>query len=217
MHKLVYGITENDSVFIGSNTYDYASNDIIINLMKEKKKVRLSNDIDRPLDFLPYGIEELYIGSSFNYPIDTLPVSLKFLEISKYNDMGYCCFNQQMEFLPIELQELRLYYCNNGNYDKKLYNLPPNLKILYINNIKYNNNTTHYNEKPNISNFPDSLEILELNNYEFDCNLKYLPNNLKVFEVSLKYKDTNDLTTKKTFLRDFMNTKYPHVKFCIRN
>lgn len=206
--KIIYGIDEMDSIILGSNTYNYSSDETIMNLIKEKKKVRLTNEIDRPLDFLPYGIEELFIGSAFNYPIDNLPASLKYLEISKYSDVGYCCFNQKLDYLPVCLEELRLYYCNNGEYEQYIDNLPSNLKILFIRNHKYFPKSAIQI----LGNLPESIELLHLHNYNFDCNLQILPSKLKIFEVEFKNNDSNDLNN----LNIFMNKHYPHVKFNIR-
>lgn len=213
--KIIYGINECDHVVLGSNKYDYSSNETIINLIKEKKKVRFTNDIDRPLDFLPYGIEELRIGSAFNHPINYLPSSLKFLEFSKYGDMGYCCFNQSLDYLPVELEQLNLYYCNNGYYNKHLDNLPPSLKILCIHNLKYFSSEDI--PLPTLSNLPESLEVLQINNYDFNLNLEKLPEKLKHFEIGVRYKDANDLLAKRTLLNNIINKNYPHVKFTFRS
>lgn len=211
--KIIYGIDEMDSIILGSNTYDYSRDETIMNLIKEKKKVRLTNEIDRPLDFLPYGIEELSIGSAFNYPIDNLPASLKYLEISKFGDMGYCCFNQKLDYLPVGLEELRLYYCNNGAYEQCIDNLPSNLKILFIHNHKYFSATSSCQI---LGNLPESIEVLQLHNYDFDYNLQVLPSKLKNFEAGFRYNDSNDLQAKRRLLHTFMNKHYPHVKFNIR-
>lgn len=215
--KLVYGIDEFDYVVLGSNKYDYSSDEKIINLIIEKKKVRLTNEFDKPLDFLPYGIEELYIGSAFNYPIDNLPSSLKFLKISKYGDMGYCCFNQSLDYLPIGLEELRLYYCDNGYYNKQLDNLPSSLKILFIHNLKYLTASPEHTTIQTLNNLPDSLEVLQLNNYNFDLNIQVLPSKLKTFDLGFRYKDSSDLQEKRVFLNTFINKNYPQVKFTIRS
>lgn len=210
MHKLVYGIDEFDNVVLGSNTYDYNSSELIQGLMVENKKVRLTNDIDRPLDFLPNGIEELRIGGAFDYPIDNLPITLKYLEISKWGDMGYCSFNQPLDCLPINLEELRLCYCFNGYYNQPLYNLPPNLKVLFIHNLKFYTTSTEIMNLPTLSNLPNSLEVLQLNNYDFDFNLQVLPSKLKTFDLGIRI---HDLQTNRKFIQTFMNSKYPHVKF----
>jgi len=215
--KIVYGIDEMQNVILGSNTYDYSNDEPIMNLIKEKKKVTLTNEIDRPLDFLPYGIEELRIGGAFNYPIDNLPSSLKYLEISKFGDMGYCCFNQTLDYLPIGLEQLRLCYCDNGYYNKSLDNLPSNLKIFFIHNLKYLTTSTENSIIPTLSNLPESIEVLQLNNYAFDLNLQVLPSKLKTFDWGFRYKDLSELQSKRTLLNTFMNKQYPHVKFTIRS
>jgi hypothetical protein len=215
MNKLIYGIDECDNIVLGSNKYDYSSDETIMNLIKEKKKVRLTNDIDRPLDFLPYGVEELRLGGIFNYLIDNLPSSLKYLEISKYSGIGYCCFNKTLDYLPIGLEELRLYYCNNGYYNQRLDNLPSSLKILHIHNLKCINTSTENTIIPKLSNLPESIEFLYLNNYDFDFNLQVLPSRLKTFNLGFKYTNANDLHSKQTLLNTFMNKQYPHVTFTI--
>lgn len=207
--KIIYGIDEMDSIILGSNTYDYSSDETIMNLIKEKKKVKLTNEINRLLDFLPYGVEELSIGSAFNYPIDNLPASLKYLEISKYGDVGYCCFNQKLDYLPVSLEKLTLYYCNNGKYEQNIDNLPSNLKNLVIHNHIY----LPTSGGQILDNLPESIEILLLYNYNFDLNFHVLPSKLKIFDLQFQNNGSNDLNN----LYTFMNKHYSHVKFNIKN
>lgn len=83
------------------------------------------NIFNQPLDYLPHGLETLFIGFNnvFNQTLDNLPSTLKKLSIHNY------IFIDDINNLPDSIEELKIFIFV---YDKT-YKLPKNLKKMYIN------------------------------------------------------------------------------------
>lgn len=96
-------------VLIGDNTYDYANDIEIMDLLKTYKKVMLDDGFAKSIDWLPSEITHLVIGTNFNQPLDNLPSNLKYLA---FEPDGYyyqkTLFNHRLDNLPHGLEELRI-------------------------------------------------------------------------------------------------------------
>jgi len=77
---------------------------------------------NRPIDFLPPDLKDLYLPENFNQPLNNLPRSLEYLNCGVF-------FNQPLNNLPEGLKKLRL--CGL-RYKYDLLNLPDSLEKLEI-------------------------------------------------------------------------------------
>jgi hypothetical protein len=197
--SLLFGVNENGFVVLSKNNYDYSKNTLVMELLREYKKVQFENKFNSRIDWLPEGITDVHLGTEFNQPIDNLPHTIKRITIMPYNDIEYTKFNQPMDNLPTGLEELSIVL--NKSFNKPLDNLPTGLKkiCLHLHNFLYPINT-----------LPNSIE--EINIKQFDHIETYqLPSNLRVFKVLIKKSDleTNpDLANIKA-----LQEKYTNVKF----
>lgn len=196
---LIYGIDKYGFVIIGCSDYDYSRNTSIIELMKEYKKVKLDDEFDANINFLPNGITDLWIGSSFNHSLDNLPLTLKHLKIKKINSIGYIEFNQSLDYLPYALESLYIGFTNNCI---KLDNLPSSLKILYINNHYSSSAITKQNI--NINNLPDSIEELFVMSINY-ASVNRLPANLKKMIIRFNDKIGSNKEDHDNFIERFQN------------
>ncbi len=124
------------------------------NLPNSIKFLCLGSKFSDSVDFLPDGLESLYLVCSkdFNHSIDNLPNNLDTLILSGE-------FNQPINHLPSNLKHL-MFWCK---FSHPLCKLPPNLESL----IFIDDNFNHP-----IDYLPNSIKNLELNkNYD-----KLLPN-----------------------------------------
>lgn len=120
-------------------------------------------------DNLPPNLEELYIGDSFNHPLDDLPDSIKILHIGRsyshdLNDLpnglhtlittndDFASFDHPIENLPCSIKRLEL----NGSFNQEVTTWPPQLEILQVG---------YFYRKP-IKNLPASLKVLKMNSYD---------------------------------------------------
>ena len=135
--------------------------------------------------------EVLEFKPSFNYDISCLPNCIKRI-IFPINSN----FNQPLNNLPLELQELELY----DKFNQPLYSLPHGLKRLIING--------DFNHP--LDNLPSTLEYLEIRG-EFNYPLDNLPSNLKMLVIKEVY-DYDEYQLKSCILRHYTKclTKFNH-------
>jgi hypothetical protein len=96
---LIYGITLDKYVTLGSNKYNYSKNLELLDIIKKYKKVMLTDSFDSQLDFIPNGVEELILGHRFDQPLLNLTSSIKkivFEADGYYPLIGYSCFNMNI-------------------------------------------------------------------------------------------------------------------------
>jgi hypothetical protein len=133
--ELLFGVNESGFVVLSKNNYDYSENTMVINLLREYKKVQFENKFNSRIDWLPEGITDLHLGTEFNQPIDNLPHTIKRICIMPYNNIDYTKFNQTIDNLPVGLEELSIVL--NKSFDKPLDNLPSGLKKICLHMILF--------------------------------------------------------------------------------
>lgn len=104
-----------------------------------KQYKKIIYNAEEPLDWLPNGITHLQIiNQFFDHPLNNLPQTLIYLCIKGYKLLyAESSFNQPLDYLPINLKCLILESLLDYTYS--LDNLPPNLEYLYIILREYNN------------------------------------------------------------------------------
>jgi FNIP Repeat len=208
---IIYGITENNFVMLGKNGYDYSSNSEVLELIKKYKKVLLNDIFNSPIDFLPYGVEELILGSKFNQPLANLPSSIKSIEF--IGDGFYkksTEFDQPIDLLPYGLEELKI--CITGKKTIIGSNLPPSLKRLEILDYCGDVNNIQINE------LPDSIEYLVLAARGFNFrSISRLPANLQTLKYYYESTDNNyrGQCTQITQIKTYLSNLYPQVNIMI--
>lgn len=112
---------------------------------------------NQSLDYLPFGLEELYIkfGSKFNKPLNNLPHSLKILHL-------YSHFTYSINNFPDSLE-----YLNIRNFDYNLtFTLPTNLKTIaiceYDTNVKNKDNLEYEGLRELQKNYPQVQFIFKV-------------------------------------------------------
>jgi len=169
--------------------YTYGSNNIdksILDTIPEEIKFIVINTNQKNyniLDILPSELKLLMItkGYYFDKPLDHLPINLEYLCIPQYYKFSYINYPCNLKYLALES-------------DVDLNDLPPNLEKLYISSRKIT--------KP-INSLPKSLQILEI--YTKECQIHYLPENLKKLTI-MKNKDS---------LNDYYNlSDYCYIECC---
>jgi hypothetical protein len=176
----IYAVLENDYILIESNTYNYADDNNIIELLKKYKKLQTGNNFNKPVDFIPDSVTHINFGTNFDQELNNLPSSLKYLEFSNFNIVNYNKFNQKLDNLPYGLETLK--FVLNNRFNQLLVNLPPTLIRLDIYCTFLKNIDTI------INSLPDSIEYLKIHftNYnekytESIKNVIKLPKNIKTF------------------------------------
>lgn len=164
------------------NIYYFKDTDLIIN--HELNQKIISGNYS--------GVE---INSEFNYQIDNLPDSIKYIIWSKNSK-----FNNQINKYPNELEELNMRNCNEFIPEK--FTIPKTLKLLelpkYYSGCKINFEQglkqikiLFYQYKYHLDNFPESLKSLfiscdlyenNVNNDDFIINV-VMPKYLKVLKI----------------------------------
>jgi hypothetical protein len=177
---LLFGVNEAGFVVLSKNNYDYSENTMVINLLREYKKVQFENKFNSRIDWLPEGITDLHLGTEFNQPIDNLPHTIKRICIMPYNNIDYTKFNQTIDNLPVGLEELSIVL--NKSFDKPLDNLPSGLKKICLHLHKY---------LYPINNLPNTIEEINIKQFNHIETYK-LPRNLKVFKVLIKKNDVEN-------------------------
>lgn len=201
--KLLYGVNEKDFVILTKNDYDYSKNNNVMKLLNEYKKVLFDDNFNSRIDWLPEGITDIYLGSDFNQPLENLPSTVKSIKIRNYNEKGspYNKFNQLLDYLPIGLETLYIWFNEEFNYP--LDNLPPGLKYFVLFSNKFT--------QP-LNNLPDSIEIIQISTFNY-TNTKKLPANLKSINITEPY--NSNYCMKYNILED-LEKKYPNAKFTYR-
>jgi len=171
----IYAVLENDYILIGSNTYNYSNDNIIIELLRKHKKLQTDNNFNQPVNFIPHEVTHIKFGINFDQELNNLPPSLKYLEFSHFNTVKYNKFNKNLDNLPYGLETLKIVL--NSNFNQLLVNLPPTIKNLYIYSKVLKNVATI------INSLPDNVEYLEINFITDDDikNIIKLPKNIKTF------------------------------------
>ena len=167
--KLLYGVNEKDFVILTKNNYNYSNNNNVMKLLNEYKKVLFDDEFNSRIDWLPEGITDIYLGNDFNQPLENLPSTIKCIKIQSHNEKGapYNKFNQLLDYLPIGLETLYIWF--NANFNYPLDNLPPGLKYFVLFSNKFT--------QP-LNNLPDSIEVIQISTFNY-TNTKKLPANLK--------------------------------------
>jgi hypothetical protein len=124
-----------------------------------------NSEFNQPVDNLPSGVEHLELYDKFNQTLNCLPHGLKKLIINAK-------FNHPLNNLPAELEYLEI----RGNFNHPLDNLPLELKELRIKDA-YDYEDYH-------------IRMCIIREYgllsQFNLQIKELPPNLKVIELSHK-------------------------------
>ena len=203
--SLIFGVNDLGFVVLDLNNYDYSNDNIVMNLLREYKKVQFADRFNSRIDWLPEGITEIGLGMNFNQPLENLPSTTKKITIAKYSDIGQSIFNQPLEYLPEGLEE---FYIKFGiAFNQPLHNLPSSLKKLYIFSQAFTNNINH---------LPDGLEYLYIRSFDYN-NTFTLPANLKTIEIC-EYKCSVESLNNLEYngLRQLQN-KYPEVQFIYKD
>jgi hypothetical protein len=204
---IIYGITDIKFVILGKNDYDYSSNLEALDVIKKYKKVLLIDSFNSPIDFLPYGVEELILGSKFNQPLKNLPSSIKSIEFiaDGYYDF-LTAFDYPLDHLPYGLEELKL--CITGRKTIIGANLPPSLKRLEILGYGGDINNIHINE------LPDSIEYLVVASSSLDYkSISRLPTNLQT--LKLYYNKSNDNYKNYAEIKTYLSNIFPQVDISV--
>jgi len=110
-------------------------NQLIDNLPNSLKILTFNNysSFDKPIDFLPYGLEKLKLGFSFNQQINNLPNTLKEITLGNH-------FNQSLDNLPASIEIINLHKGQSSPsvFAQKILHLPKNVKeINFSGDYKY--------------------------------------------------------------------------------
>lgn len=206
--QLVFGVNELGFVVLGMNDYDYCNDNTVITLLKQYKKVIFDDNFNSNIDWLPEGIIEVHLGKNFNQLLNNLPSTVKIIIIKQINGIGYTKFNQKIDNLPQDLEELYLYF--NKEFNHTLTNLPIKLKKFLLHG---------YNYKETLNSIPNSLEEIIIKQFDYK-NTYELPLNLKIITISEKQTyienlngntDNNIENTYQHLKR--LENKYPNIKF----
>lgn len=157
--------------------YTFASDKLTSRHMKiiSLYKTLALHDYNKELNDLPDFLENLYLSSHFDQPVNNLPKTLKKLSIGDFiNDR----FNQSVNNLPVNLEILQL----GTKFNQSVDYLPNSLKILILG--------TEFNQP--INNLPNLLEELTIgykyNNCYFNQSVDNLPKSLKILLLNLDNK-----------------------------
>ena len=156
------------SVVLTDSTYNYANDEIIINLIKKYGIVRFINDYVAEINWLPQGTTHITLGVQFNQLLENIPASVKSITIGNSFYQSY--FNQPLDTLNSGVEELKIISCT---FNQSPVNLPPTLRNVVIVSPVFN--------YP-LNLFPDSVETLELSNFDI-ANTTKLPQNLKTINL----------------------------------
>lgn len=207
MSNLIFGLNDRGFVILGMNNYNYSNDNMVIELLKQYKKVIFDNNFNSRIDWMPEGITDLQLGMNFNQPLNNLPSTIKRIVIRKNNDVGYTKFNQPIDYLPPGLEELYIHF--NQEFNHPLYNLPTGLKKLFLNAFTY---------KQPINNLSDSIEEITIKQFDYENTYK-LPANLKIIKISetKSHMENENILNLDSFqslrhLKRLQNT-YQNVKF----
>jgi hypothetical protein len=131
---------------------------------------------NKPINYLPFGIKRLYLGSEFNKKLQNLPESLEYLELKG-------SFNKSLDHLPNSIKEIRFEQLFGGDgepiinaFNKPINHLPDELEILDLNVMNFNHP---------LNKLPKNLKKLKLHLYQYKHNLDNLPENLEDLEISI--------------------------------
>jgi hypothetical protein len=128
------------------------------------------SQFDQPLNTanLPPNLEELYLGWSYNQPLDDLPETLGILQVG-------ASFTHDLDSLPDGLLGLAIVddrYGDFAQFDKPFKKFPSSLMRLSIRGLF----------KQEVEEWPPNLELLVLG-YYYNKPIKNLPDSLKVFRM----------------------------------
>jgi hypothetical protein len=157
------------SVVLTDSRYNYANDEIIINLIKKYGIVRFMNDYVAEINWLPQGTTHITLGVQFNQLLENIPTSVKSITIGNSFYQSY--FNQPLDTLNSGIEQLNI---SSRTFNQSPVNLPPTLRnVVMVSPV--------FNYPLNL--FPDSVETLELSNFDI-ANTTKLPQNLK--SINLK-------------------------------
>ncbi len=169
------------SITLSSNIIN---DEIIYNTnSKNPEIIEILCEYNQNLDWLSDSVKKIFIGGVFNQPLNNLPTSLLYLEITNQS------FSQSLDFLPSSLKVLKI----SSPHIQQLDNLPNKLKVLFFttntffqisnipNGLKFFKSPNKYNYP--IDDLPDSIEKLCLNLDESVIVNKW-PVSLKILSVT---------------------------------
>ena len=160
-----------------------------LNELTKYDTLYLGDSFNEPIDDLPINIKQITFitdkdsdnWSTFNYPIDNLPPYLESFELMS------CEFKHPINYLPSSLKYLKLYIANPFYQENLFDNLPSNLEHLcLLSNInKYSSDDINENNLFNLNNLPKNLKILEImpNTYK---PIENLPDGLETLIIHNK-------------------------------
>jgi hypothetical protein len=121
---------------------------------------------------LPPGLKKYTTIKYYNEDLDNLPNTLEYLSVS-FNNEEELSNKYNFNFLPITLNTLILKIPDRDYIIPELCHLPPNLKVLEIDNYMYS-----------LTSLPSSLEKLIISHYWFLEDVHILPSNLKILQIT---------------------------------
>ena len=164
---LVFGHSFNQSVnYLPSTlthlTFGHWFNQIVDNLPQTLIHLTLGHSFDQKVDNLPKNLIHLTFGNGFNQSVDNLPTNLIHLIF------GWD-FNQSVDFLPKTLIELG--FCSHCKIKNKIPENIINIKIIFDIIDKYNET---------IDNLPCNVKLIKIDNIKNVHYLKKIPFGCKV-------------------------------------
>ena len=111
-------------------------NQPIDNLPQTLEIIILSSDFDQSLDNLPGNINKIIINCNLSYSLENLPFGIKSIEFYRHSN-----YLLELKNLPDSVEYIKLPF----DYDKKIVNIPKNLKkIMCSNKYKYIDDFINY-------------------------------------------------------------------------
>ena len=164
---LTFGACFNQSVnYLPSTlthlTFGHWFNQIVDNLPQTLIHLTLGHSFDQKVDNLPKNLIHLTFGNGFNQSVDNLPTNLIHLIF------GWD-FNQSVDFLPKTLIELG--FCSHCKIKNKIPENIINIKIIFDIIDKYNET---------IDNLPCNVKLIKIDNIKNVHYLKKIPFGCKV-------------------------------------
>ena len=135
------------------------------------KKIVLGDSFNSPVNFLlPYNLEELKLGHSFDKSIDHIPETIRILRLG-------CMFSQRIHFLPPALEHLEFSFlclCSkHPTFNHPFPSFPRQLSHLLLNN--------DFNQS--LNDLPESLEVLQIGD-GFRQRFSRIPANLSILLIT---------------------------------
>jgi hypothetical protein len=155
------------SIHLNLDTYDYTKNHLAMYAIQNTTTLVFPTNWNSTIDWVPEGPSVINISSnSFNQSLTNVPNSVKKLVIGNKYGVIHGKFNQPLDYLGSNVEELIIY---SKVFNQDLCNLPVNLKKLVIFSPAF---------QGTFNNLSDSIEEIVLFNFDFKNTIK-IPANLK--------------------------------------